>query len=196
VYVGTGKYLGDSDVSSQQTQTIYGLIDDLTATPTISPLRTNLQQQTILNTSTSTQRQISNNGIATTARGWYLDLMPPTGTSASERANTNPALALGTLVFTTNIPNKDPCSPGGSSWMYMLNYQNGGQVSGSAYGAVSLGNVLASAPTLINIKGSGNSNEVKVLVRTSDSMTITQGIPININTGANRRVSWREVIQQ
>jgi type IV pilus assembly protein PilY1 len=47
VYVGTGRYLGDSDVVSVATQTMYGLIDDRTAAPTINPLRANLQEQTL-----------------------------------------------------------------------------------------------------------------------------------------------------
>ncbi len=42
VYVGTGQYLGTSDVSTTQTQTMYGLIDNLTATPLMSPGANNI----------------------------------------------------------------------------------------------------------------------------------------------------------
>jgi type IV pilus assembly protein PilY1 len=150
VYVGTGEYLGDPDVTNKQTQTMYGLIDDLSTT--ISPLRSNLVQQTILPTSTSTQRLISKNAL-TTQRGWYLDLPSATG----ERANTDPVLVLGTLIFTTNIPGTDACTPGGSSWLYALNYQNGGQVVGGAFGGTFLGNQLASAGVPIQLMTGGSS---------------------------------------
>lgn len=195
VYVGTGQYLGDSDipgvggnVHASQVQTMYGLVDDLSnpagATAVISPLRSNLVGQTM--TSSGTTRTVTSNTVDfTTKKGWYVDL-PVTG----ERVNTNPVLDLGALVFTTNIPNSDVCTPGGSSWLNELDYKTGGLIPGLATPFTYLGSSLASRPILIQL-GTGR---VKVLVRGSNAITTpfdgnSPGIPT-----ATRRVSWKEVL--
>lgn len=193
VFVGTGKYLGQTDVpgvvgansNATQVQTMYGLVDDLSASPLISPLRSNLQAQTLV-TSGST-RTITGQSINwATQRGWYIDL------PAQERITTTPALAIGMLYFTSNTPNTDPCSPGGSSWLNIINYVSGTQVAGSSYASISLGNVLASRPiTIQTIDGS-----IKAIVRTSDSLTPTTALPYTPTTIRTRRASWKEVPNQ
>ena len=150
VYVGTGQYLGAKDIpgvvganaSATQTQSMYALVDDLllsTSSPTAhtAPIRSNMQPRSLTLSSgtcatatTATTRSTvdtSSNAAAYNANvnytsqwGWYVDL-PCTG----ERVNTTPVLALGTLYFTSNIPNSDPCSPGGSSWLNILDYKTG-----------------------------------------------------------------------
>jgi type IV pilus assembly protein PilY1 len=195
VYVGTGQYLGETDIPgviganthASQRQTMYGLVDDLSnpsgATAVITPLRSNLVQQTI--TTGLTDRTITSNAVDySTKKGWYVDL-PATG----ERVNTNPVLALGALVFTSNIPNSDVCSPGGVSWLNMLDYKTGGTLPGLDKASWSLGNVLSSRPILIQL-GDGT---VKILIRKSDASTASltgysPGVPV-----ATRRVSWKEV---
>ncbi|MDD5395528.1 MAG: PilC/PilY family type IV pilus protein [Thiothrix sp.] len=204
IYVGTGQYLGDTDVPcplggctdgktenshATQTQTMYGLVDTLTASLP-DPLRNNLQVQTVTTSGDGLTRTISSNAVdLTVKKGWYVDL-PTTG----ERVNTDPALALGALVFTSNIPNSTVCIPGGSSWLYFLNYQTGGLVAGSTttWSGMSLGNVLASRPVLIQLP----SGQVVVLVRKSDATTQSQQVPLPPSTTSGRRVSWREIIQQ
>jgi len=196
VYVGTGLYLGDTDIPgaaganahASQTQTMYGLVDDLSnpagATAVITPLRSSLVQQTM--TTSGSTRTASNNAINfSTKKGWYVDL-PVTG----ERVNTNPVLALGGLVFTSNIPNNDVCTPGGSSWLNILDYKTGGMTSLNL-ASWSLGNVLASRPILIQL---GNGS-VKVLIRQSNATTssvsgFSPGIPTK-----TRRVSWIEILK-
>jgi type IV pilus assembly protein PilY1 len=192
VYVGTGRYLGDSDVVSVATQTMYGLIDDRSAAPTINPLRANLQQQTLTlqgngtRTATGTMFDLTGPNLK---RGWYVDL-PARG----ERVNTDPQLALGTLVFTSNIPSGQVCVPGGSSFFNLLDYRTGGALAYGNLGwsSVSLGNALASRPVLIRLP----SGEVRALIRKSDGTTITQAVPTPAGTPAIRRVSWRELPDQ
>jgi Tfp pilus tip-associated adhesin PilY1 len=202
IYVGTGEYLGDSDVpgvagvsstGSTQTQTMYGLIDDLSSTPTINPtvstLRTNLQQQTLTNNAGGLTRDVTSNAVDFgTKKGWYLD-MP----AAGERINTHPALALGALVFTSNIPSGTQCVPGGSSFFTVLDYKNGGHLIGStwAYSSTSLGNALASRVVLIKLP----SGAVKAIARKSDATTVTTTVPLPPSTTTLRRRSWREVPQ-
>lgn len=197
VYVGTGKLLSDSDVSSTQTQTIYGLLDDPSITssgPVIAEtsgnIRGNLQQQT-LTTATSTTRALTNSSVDYTSgskKGWYVDL-PISG----ERVNTNPYIVQGALVVTSNIPSATACVPGGSSWFNVFDYKTGGLLSGSnsTYSSEFLGNALASRPVVIKLP----SGEVKALVRSSDAKTIVKNVPIPGTSSSARRISWREVTE-
>ena len=196
VFVGTGQYLGNSDVPgvgenihATQRQSYYGLVDNLTSTPLISPLRTSLQQQTL--TTTGLFRTASSNTVNYgTQKGWYIDL-PDSG----ERAVTHPVLALGALIFSSNIPNTDPCTPGGSSWLYFLDYETGGFLSGStvSWTAKSLGNQLASRGTVIKLP----DGTVKVLTQGSGGGpgNVTPA-PLPPNSGGIERVSWRELITE
>jgi type IV pilus assembly protein PilY1 len=128
IFVGTGKYLETADLSTTQTQTIYGIVDDnatVTLTnPAGSPRNSNtLIQQTISNTS-STTRSDTNNPVDLSAyRGWYVDL-PDSG----ERANVDFKLVQGTLLAPTIVPSATACSPGGYGWFNYFNYETGGPV--------------------------------------------------------------------
>ena len=193
VFVGTGLYLGATDIpgavgansSASQTQTMYGLRDSLVALP--AALRTNLQQQTLSTSGTS--RTSSNNAVDyATKKGWYIDL-PSTG----ERINTDPSLALGALVFTTNIPSSTVCQPGGGSWEYFINVKTGGLVDYSTvpWSGTFLGNALASRPVLVQLP----SGKVVSLVRASDAQTIKKDVPVSPTGSGPRRISWREMFR-
>lgn len=192
VYVGTGQYLGDSDVTTTATQTMYGLVDDLSASPTISPLRGEtgkLQQQTLTDAATGFRTSTSNEVVlagGSPKRGWYIDL-PVSG----ERVSTDPQLALGSLVFTSNIPSGVPCVPGGSSYLNILDYRTGGALDASVLGWSSkfLGEALASRPVLVQLPG----GELRALIRLSSGETIAEGVPAPLAAPKVRRVSWREL---
>lgn len=171
VYVGTGQYLGATDipgsaganVSSSQTQTMYGLKDSLGTLPT--PLRPNLQQQTL--TTSGTTRTLSNNSVNyASQKGWYIDL-PITG----ERLYTQVATYSNNLVFTSNIPSSTKCDPGGSSWIQVVNSKTGGLADFASTGAVSgisFGNVLTSSPVLFQLP----NNSWRIIVHNSAPVTL------------------------
>lgn len=117
--------------------------------------------------------------------GWYVDL-PVT----SERANTDPQLALGTLVFTTNVVDPQACTVGGTSWINFFDYRTGGPVASST-GVVSalLGNAIATRPTVVRLP----NGKVISLTRLSDDRTVVSPIPISNPPGTTRRISWREL---
>jgi len=188
VYVGTGKYLGSSDISTTQTQTMYSLIDDLSAAPLIAPLRASLSRQTMSNV-TSNQRQVSAQALNyATQRGWYLDLTLTSG----ERINTDVQLASGALLFTTNIPSADLCVPGGSSWFYAINYETGGVVSNTTqpnFSAVFLGNALASRPALVQLP----NGSLMAPIHLSDGTSPTEIVPVSASVAGGRRVFWKEI---
>lgn len=229
VYVGTGSYLGVSDVGSSQSQAMYAVKDKFDAT-TFSNPRANgsgFVAQTLVSATCTTEssctpgesiRKITSpSGVNwTTNGGWYVDFLTP-----GERANTDPALALGTLAFTTNTPNNtsvEPCGEPGAdtsaAWFYALDYKSGGPVTTSdGVVARSLGNVIATRPVLVRLP----DGTVMALIRTSggsstgggsgggsgtagyfpgskeDGQTKVLKPPVNPSGGSSRRVSWREI---
>jgi len=70
-----------------------------------------------------------------TANGWYLDLLsgppgvPPPKGFKGEMAVSDPVLRNGRIIFTTIIPNNDPCTFGGTSWLMELDAISGGRLS-------------------------------------------------------------------
>lgn len=200
VYVGTGMYLGRTDLpcppspatcswtpdsQSTQTQTMYGLIDPRDGTTLPDPLLGSLVAQTY--TTAGTTRTFTTNTVDySTKKGWYTNF------TAGERLTTDPALASGALVFTSNIPGTTSCVPGGSSWLYALDYQTGGQITGASFGGTFLASALASRPVLIQLP----NGSVKAIVRLSDTTTVTTAVPTAGSSTTGRRVSWRELIDK
>lgn len=199
VFVGTGQYLGVSDIANTQVQSIYAIKDVNTAYG-------NPRSNTCTGTTKANcfVKQVyadnANKRTATSSvtydvdfdsmRGWYVDL-PVSG----ERANTDPALQLGTLVFTTNVPSDDSaCSPGGTSNIIYVNYKTGLAVPGAADigGLLASGGIsaLASAATLVRLP----NGKVVAIVNLSNGTTVTIEIPIGSNNQGTRRLSWRELI--
>jgi type IV pilus assembly protein PilY1 len=204
VYVGTGRYLGQSDIPgttganahATQTQSLYALLDDLSPNPLINPLRSNLVQQTI-SVSGSTVSITPTTVNWNTKKGWFVDFPNTTATTPStvgQRVIGAPVLALGTLVVTTNVPNSDPCEPGGSSWIYFFDYAFSSSVYGSTLSAsgMSLGNALASRPTVIMLP----NGQPKWLTQQSDQTQKGGSVPVTTSGSAKRRIMWREIVDQ
>ena len=136
-----------------------------------------------------------------TNNGWYFDFINP-----GERDDTDPALALGTVLFTTNTPatsTTDPCgavnsSSGGGAYIYSVNYLNGSAITNTA-GVVadSLGHVTAATPALLELP----NGTVVSLTRVSGSAsagasTVERNLPLNSSNALQRRVSWRDLSAQ
>ncbi len=157
VYFGTGQYFetGDNVVSATpQVHTYYGLRDNGTQIDG----RDDLQQQTIL-TEASFQgrnyRVTSNNTVDyNNKQGWYLDLVPPSPTSATgERVVTPSLLRHGRIIFTTLVPSPDVCLFGGTSWLMEIDAVNGASL----------------AKTPIDINGDQKINKDDVLYTTDSN---------------------------
>ena len=195
IYVGTGRYLGTTDLASTSQQSFYAIKDPLDSTDYGANFRAtaNVVQQTLTTTTDvngAIIRTASSNAVDFSSNdGWYIDL-PDSG----ERANTDPALALGTLVFNTNVPNSNACTIGGYSWEYFLDYRTGSFVSTSAGQAVArrLGNALATRPVLVRLP----NNSVVSLTKLSDTSVHVGAVPIGAGGSTVRRVSWRELFTE
>jgi type IV pilus assembly protein PilY1 len=202
VYVGTGSYLGVSDVSTTQTQSMYAIKDPLTGSSTSAALYAS-PRSTVCGTSTTSgcfvQQVLASNGSTRTASstvtydidlgsmyGWFVD-MPVSG----ERINVDSTLSNGTLVFVSNVPSSSgACSTGGSSYLNYLSYKTGLAVSGTSAGVLLSSTALASAATLVKT----TSGTTKGIVALSDGTRGVYDVPTSSTSTSTRRLSWRELI--
>ncbi|MBH1975162.1 MAG: hypothetical protein I8H95_02410, partial [Rhodocyclales bacterium] len=194
VYVGTGRYLGTTDNSNTQAQTIWALRDPLTAT-SLTSLRTTLKHMTITNQGSGTAafRTVGCTAQCGSTDGWFADF-PDTG----ERVNIDIKLQLGTLVVATNVPQNNACNIGGYSWLNYFNNATGNAVSSSADAAVGRRLVgadgtesLAVGVNIVRLPG----GKVVVIVTTSSGQQITASVPFDVPPPTGKRISWREIIQ-
>lgn len=148
VYFGTGRYLSnnlaDNDLTNLAIQTFYGIWDNGAAIATTD--RSELQAQTITfhgqvqkvdpngNTVTTDVRTSSQNPVDwLVKKGWYMDLLEPSGVPRGERVVSTPIVVANRVIFVTLIPNTDPCSPGGESWLMEINTLTGAALNDSVF---------------------------------------------------------------
>ena len=138
IFFGTGSfYRVDDNVvpDDPPVDTFYGIIDR--GEPIA--LRSDLLEQEILaevTVSGTRVRGVTANDIAG-HKGWYLDLEWPAAYGgpgpAGERVVSRAAVRGDRVIFATLIPNPDPCSFGGDSWVMELNTFDGGRLDYSVF---------------------------------------------------------------
>jgi type IV pilus assembly protein PilY1 len=178
-------------VSSTQVQSIYAILDPLTATP-IADLRTDLTQRTM--TTVGTER-FTCTGPQQTAgdptcspnspKGWYVDLI-----DSGERVNVDMKLQLGTLVVASNVPGNTSCEPGGYSYKNYFDYATGLSPAGATQPVGSrLSNALAVGINVIRLP------DGRIVVIGMDSSGTPQTFEAPIASGAptGKRITWREL---
>lgn len=198
VFVGTGRYLGSTDLADSSQQSVYAIKDTLGATSWGNPrLSTPAFVQQSLTSGTcaanspictagETIRTASSNAVDFAVNGgWYVDL-PGT----RERANTDPQLAAGTLAVTTNLLNPSACTVGGSSFINYFDYRTGSavQTAGGVL-SVSLGDALATRPVVVRLE----SGEMFDIISQSDNTLVNRRRPPPPPGASTRRTSWREL---
>jgi len=202
VYVGTGRYLGRTDLTTSQQQSIYAIKDPVTSNtglPYASP-RSNPCSASRTTNCFVQQRLSDSNGRRTATstvsypvdfssmHGWFEDL-PET----AERINTDPTLQLGTLVYVSNIPSGDAdvCTEGGSSYLNYVDFATGLQVSGSPDVGTLLSDKGTSSAAGLVMTTQGNA---VAYTRGSDGSTAVSNVPTVSVPTRTRRLSWRELI--
>lgn len=212
VYVGTGRYLGTSDVPSTQRQSFYAIKDELGTTDYGNPRldTTNFIRKTavdglcptgapidICDANTKVRTVTQENGVATDSlnntKGWLVDFPVNSG----EINFTDSKLALGTLVFSTSVPKastSEVCGEATSeepvSFGYMLNFLTGGAVGTDAVIGATLGVGIATAPQLIQLP----DGRIVAKYRLSDGQEIPTKVRIDPPGTEPGRVSWREIL--
>ncbi|HEY8218753.1 MAG TPA: PilC/PilY family type IV pilus protein, partial [Methylobacter sp.] len=154
IYFGTGKYFETADNivgSSPQVQSFYGLWDKGSAITD----RSMLQMQTIDfegiattvggTPSTKPIRVVSNNPVCYSVTstgctassplktGWALNLLKPVNIAEGELVDSFPLVRRGLVVFSTKIPNTDPCASGGKSRLMEVGALSGGEPGGAPF---------------------------------------------------------------
>jgi type IV pilus assembly protein PilY1 len=189
VIVGTGRLLGDTDISSTAVQSVYAIVDNGTTTPLVNPLRTKLTQKT-LTVAAGGIRNINSDAIDwINGSGWYFDL------PAGERVTGDPTLAYGTLIFTTNQPSPIACSSG--SFLYAVDATTGGQVAignfatgETPWTGKSIAQSLSTRPVVVVLP----SGQINSLVRSADGGIMSNRLPLSWNRKV-KKVSWKEIIR-
>ncbi len=139
IFFGTGSfYQVDDNVvpNDPLVDTFYGIID---RGQRIQNRSTLLEQEIITEQVVFGQpvRAVTANPIQSSHSGWYLDLVwknsyggpGPVG----ERVVSRPLVRGDRVIFPTLIPNPDPCSFGGDSWIMELNTFSGGRLAYSVF---------------------------------------------------------------
>jgi len=189
VLVGTGRLLGDTDITNAAVQSVYAMVDNGSTAPLISPLRSKLTQKT-LTVGAGGIRNVNSDAVDwNNSSGWYFDL------PAGERLVGDPTLAYGTLVFTTNQPSSVACSSG--SYLYAVDVNTGGQVASSAFATgetawtgKALAQSLATRPVVVVLP----SGQINSLVRSADGGIMSNRLPLSWNRKV-KKVSWKEIIR-
>jgi type IV pilus assembly protein PilY1 len=210
ILVGTGRFLGISDKVDTTVNSFYGVEDDL-STAELGTVRTNgkLVKQTLTPGVDKDGRNILTNSDLpvdwVVKDGWFVDFP-----NAGERSMTDPVLALGTVTLTTNLPTTaDPCSGGGISWIYHLNWRSGGAVttadqteSGEPIAAKFLANDFATRSIIVQLP----NGKLVAITQTNQGDTVSAdgkniitdgmvaGEPFTKDFVNGRRAGWREII--
>lgn len=188
LYIGTGKYLGMSDLTNTDKQSIYAIKDNWNTTDW-GDVRTATSPAMVVQTASlaNTGTTITGTGQTVdwaTKMGWYMDLI-----GSGERVTVNPQLVLNTLYVGTNTPNSDACNAGGVAWLYKLNIGNGAPISSAANSevAVKIGNVLIVGMTNVQLQ----SKNVASVVTRSDGTVSTEIGAQPTTAGPPHKTSWR-----
>lgn len=128
VYVATGRFMGNTDKTTSQNNSIYAIYDNFSKT---SITRNNLVAQTItanISNNNRNNRVLSNNNVdLTTKFGWYIDL--PT----NEMVLNRPKLSQDYLLLSSYIPDatNTMCVNNQKGYLYAVNPLTGGQLESS-----------------------------------------------------------------
>ena len=172
--MGTGRLLGISDFGSSRVQSFYVVADGAT----LANARSGLVQQTYTRAGDS----VTTNPVDwTTGRGWFMDL------PAGEQANTRPAIAQGTVAFTTNTAGLNDCSA--SSYLYVLNVLNGHKITSLGFASSSLSTTDNSSGARALLSASGTAVAAgRTANGTSWKRDLSTGVVIPPSKNA-----WREI---
>jgi type IV pilus assembly protein PilY1 len=185
VFFPTGRLLGSDDVAHPVTGNYFYGVWDNGSSANVS----DLDAVTGVSTGNSDRTGTVIPSVFENAskRGWRFPF------DSQEQGNTDPTLAFGTLVFSTNKPTSaDVCNESGfDSWVYNIDWLSGGVVEMANNSNTFLATHYSGAatrPTVVVIDG-----RVKSITRLSDASNKVADVRLKAQSGQVRRVSWREL---
>ena len=145
VLFGTGKYYETGDNTDiSKINSFYSILDDGSAVKVSG--RNALLSQTIIANLPAATTGLNYNTRATTdtaisfstEKGWYMDLYfdedsNGVNDSPGERVVSQAVVRFGEVIFATLIPETDPCSFGGTSYLMSINAQSGSRLDKSPF---------------------------------------------------------------
>ena len=179
VTIGTGRYLGASDLGDSSVQALYSFRDNLSATG-LGDLSANASMvQQVFNPDRTLNAEKTVDWA--TSSGWFIKF----NQSSGERVNVDFDQQFDRLVVATNIPTPTICSPGGTSWLYSFNLG-----SGSVIETVLLGTMTAGITTIVTTTG-----KLTTLVQGVDGTNRPEdsGSFGGAGPAVLKRTSWREL---
>jgi type IV pilus assembly protein PilY1 len=201
VFVGTGRYLGISDITDTAQNSIYGIKDELSATGW-GNIRTAgcLVAQTLSSIDTDdSARTLTTNAVDLNSKcGWAVDLNPG-NKSIGERVTVDPTLQLGVLAVAANVPTNKVCNVGGYSFLYFIDFRTGSTVTtaptqaGKIIAGQKVGNALAVGTNTYRLP---NKKVItNVTLSTDEHPSFGNPTSPDAGGGGGRRSSWREIMQ-
>ena len=177
VYFGTGAYLQDDDMVSDEQQYFYAVAD-------------RHDGATASYKSLTDQTDDPDGTLDTGDRGWYVELWGALGERVIEQA----VVVAENVIFTSFAPSLDACVAGGESWLYQMRYDTGSNPKSEEENAndarqTSLGEGVASYPVVDLSQG-------KVVVQSSDASIKVEDIaaPITRMTVRSWQENWDNVV--
>jgi type IV pilus assembly protein PilY1 len=186
VFVATGQYLGVSDVSTTQVQSVYAIKDTLTATAIANPR----QSLAKISLPTSGNRTATCNTATgcNTANGWFSDL-PDSG----ERVNVSMELQLGTLVVASNVPANSACEPGGYGYLNFFDTSSGLPPPGTSTAQARY--KVQGLTVGLSIVKLPDGTVVVYRQKHTGEPPAKENVPIGAGAPTGKRVTWRELMQ-
>lgn len=195
VFIGTGRLLADSDLTSTQVQTFYGIVDG-TGDPGMFYTGATLPggiafpiTRAVLNPNTNVVAGIGS--APSYPMGWYVDLGTDSATGVAERINVAPTANVGVVAFGVNLPTGDVCTGSGTSRVFGMEFANGKTVLVNDAGALTAySSVTSGMITDLAIRNVRGKNRILVGDTLGNVRNVNSNPP---GTMAVRRLNWREV---
>ncbi len=196
ISIGTGSYLGMSDLADKSVQSVYTIKDELTSTG-MGDIRASgkLIKQTLAQ-GTNTNEITGSTTIAVdwqTNAGWYVDLNAIQ--NSGERVSLDPEQQLGILRIVSNVPDQVACRPTAQSWIYEFDYLTGSYLPLAARQVV--------ARKISDSSLTAGMRTIKLGEKILGLLTDESGKVTNFSSAAPattvnsvKRVSWRELDDQ
>jgi type IV pilus assembly protein PilY1 len=196
ISIGTGSYLGMSDLNDKSVQSIYTIKDELTGTG-FGDIRAagKLVQQTLTQGATANEIAGSMTQVVDwqTNAGWYVDLN--TIQNSGERISLDPEQQLGVLRVVSNMPDQVACRPTAQSWIYEFDYLTGSYLplaTGQVVARKISGSTLTAGMRTIKL----GEKILGLLTDESGKVTNVTSAAPTITVNSVKRVSWRELDEQ
>jgi type IV pilus assembly protein PilY1 len=204
VFVGTGKLLDSTDLSSTQTQTFYAINDGtLSSFYTSSTLPASagsfpINRADMVNATSSILTGIT--ASSTTPMGYYIDLGTNPSNGKTNFISTEMSSAAGTISFIANsVNNSNTCNPVGSNLTYALSYGTGQSALADSAGNL-IQNISGSGlgQSLNFVQGTfldsnGATQKLLNLVKCDDQGNCAVLKPKNSSTKPFTQLNWREL---